>query len=392
MYDMYGMYGNLDESKQYVLTGTTNIIIHIKSVKTEAELISGQDFNKKIKTLAGGDLKNIQVFSKSENKPNMSSMTSDNIISTESSDYPIYAWYEDGSIKWWREATTVNLNENAANMFSNLNKATSIDLSRFDSSNVTDMNHMFYECNGLTALDLINFDTSKVTDMSYMFCDCRSLTTLNVENFDTSKVTRMDDMFYGCSSLSFLNVENFNTSNVTNMKYMFRNCANITTLNLSGFTKIPSREVFKCDKQTPLTVINPTAAAKSYDYTADNRTVTFKDTTLTLNYHSGGATVWNSYSNGSGQKITGTDVIVEVEKVAYNGDMIHPEYGLLDVSRLYKTGYKSARKWLCKQSNKLADDTTELLTGKDVAAHLGVLDTLKVEYISVDLYPQFNAA
>ena len=39
MYDMYDMYGNLDESKQYVLTGKTNIIIHVKSVKTEAELI-----------------------------------------------------------------------------------------------------------------------------------------------------------------------------------------------------------------------------------------------------------------------------------------------------------------------------------------------------------------
>lgn len=90
--DIYDRYNrNLDVSKQNVLTDTTSIVIHVKSVKTEAELTSGQDFNKKIKTLAGGDLNNIQVFSKSENKPNMSSMTSDNIISTESSDYPIYA-------------------------------------------------------------------------------------------------------------------------------------------------------------------------------------------------------------------------------------------------------------------------------------------------------------
>ena len=230
--------------------------------------------------------------------------------------------------------------------------------------------------------------------MSQMFTACIRLTTLNVENFDTSKVTNMNSMFYGCSSLTTLNVENFNTSNVTDMKYMFRNCANITTLNLSGFTKIPSREVFKCDKQTPLTVINPTAAAKSYDYTADNRTVTFKDTTLTLNYHSGGANTWQDYPGNNISNITEVDKIVKTEIVTYNGNMPHGEYGLLDVARLSKSGYKSLPYWKIGSvdSSDEADCLTSLATGKDVAIHIGVINQLKNSDVTIDLYPTFKKA
>ena len=38
--------------------------------------------------------------------------------------------------------------------------------------------------------------------MSGMFCDCKSLTTLNLSNFNTQNVTNMSDMFGGCNSLN----------------------------------------------------------------------------------------------------------------------------------------------------------------------------------------------
>lgn len=38
--------------------------------------------------------------------------------------------------------------------------------------------------------------------MSYMFRDCSSLTNLNLSNFETSNVTNMSYMFSGCSKLS----------------------------------------------------------------------------------------------------------------------------------------------------------------------------------------------
>lgn len=62
-----------------------------------------------------------------------------------------------------------------SSMFYNCYKLTSLDLSNFDTSNVTSMGSMFGSCSGLTELDLSSFDTSKVTDMSSMFGMCSSL-------------------------------------------------------------------------------------------------------------------------------------------------------------------------------------------------------------------------
>ena len=97
------------------------------------------------------------------------------------------------------------------------------------------MFNMFSECYALTSLNLSNFDTSKVTDMSNMFYVCRALTSLDLSNFNTSNVTDMSSMFDSCSKLTSLNLSNFNTSNVTNMGYMFYNCSKLTSLNLSSF-------------------------------------------------------------------------------------------------------------------------------------------------------------
>mgnify|MGYP002517200301 CR=1 FL=1 len=57
-------------------------------------------------------------------------------------------------------------------MFNNCVALKSLDLSSFDTANVTDMNGMFFECKALKSLDLSDFDTANVTDMSYMFDSC----------------------------------------------------------------------------------------------------------------------------------------------------------------------------------------------------------------------------
>ena len=118
-------------------------------------------------------------------------------------------------------------------MFAYCNHLTELDLSNFDTSQVTDMSYMFYNCS-LTELDLSNFDTSQVTDMSYMFYNC-SLIELDISNFDTSKVKNMSSMFQSCSSLTNLDLSNFNTSQVTDMSYMFRRCSSLTSLDISNF-------------------------------------------------------------------------------------------------------------------------------------------------------------
>ena len=125
-------------------------------------------------------------------------------------------------------------------MFYNCRGLTSLDVSNFDTSNVTYMGDMFAYCSGLTSLDVSNFDTSNVKGMDHMFYNCRHLTNLDVSKFDTSNVTDMSSMFKICSGLTSLDVSNFDMSKVTNMTDIFNGCNSLKTLQLSNKFVIPT--------------------------------------------------------------------------------------------------------------------------------------------------------
>ena len=134
--------------------------------------------------------------------------------------------------------------------------ATTLDLSSFDTSKVTNMRSMFYNSKA-TSLDLSNFDTSKVTDMIYMFYISATTEIKGLKNFDTSKVTDMRSMF-GNSKATSLDLSSFDTSNVTNMSLMFSNSA-ATSLDLSNFntSKVTSMYgMFQGSKATSLDLSN----------------------------------------------------------------------------------------------------------------------------------------
>jgi len=100
--------------------------------------------------------------------------------------------------------------------------------------NIINLNEFFRDCSLLIEIDLSNFDTSNVTDMSYMFYGCSSLTTIKLKNkFNTSQVTNMEYMFGGCKNLISLDLSNFDTSNVTNMSYMFYDCSSLKEIKLT---------------------------------------------------------------------------------------------------------------------------------------------------------------
>jgi len=120
-------------------------------------------------------------------------------------------------------------------MFQSCKNLMSLDVSGFNTGNVTNMSWMFNLCENLTNVDVSGFNTSKVTNMYHMFCNCENLASLDVSGFNTSKVTDMSDMFNNCESLASLDVSGFNTGNVTNMEGMFNGCTNLTTLDVSGF-------------------------------------------------------------------------------------------------------------------------------------------------------------
>ena len=124
---------------------------------------------------------------------------------------------------------------NMEGMFSSCSGLTSLDLSHFDTAKVTDMAGMFSSCSGLTSLDLSHFDTAQVTNMGGMFSGCRSLTSLDLSHFDTSAVTEMGNMFGFCESLSDLDLRSFDTGRVLDMGAMFEGCTNLSRLDVGGF-------------------------------------------------------------------------------------------------------------------------------------------------------------
>lgn len=82
-------------------------------------------------------------------------------------------------------------------------------------------------------LDLTDFDTSNITDMQHMFYDSKIKHIILGDKFITSKVTNMKRMFYGCEANSINLGNNFDTSNVELMSYMFK-MSKISGLNLGN--------------------------------------------------------------------------------------------------------------------------------------------------------------
>ena len=206
----------------------------------KAIMTEGPDFNTKLKSLETATNK-IEHFKKSPVAP-AASMNAVNIDDDES-ECEIKLWLDptDKTAYYYAEPEKVYLNKKSNEMFfsksdeQKIKNILEIDLSNFDTSEVTNMSNMFYGMSNLTTLNVSHFNTSKVTDMSLMFHDVRNLTSLNLSNFDTSKVTDMHNMFYGMSNLTTLNLSNFDTSKVTSMGLMFYGMSNVTALDLSNF-------------------------------------------------------------------------------------------------------------------------------------------------------------
>ena len=93
-------------------------------------------------------------------------------------------------------------------LFSGCSNLTLIDISKFDTSQVTDMSFMFYGCSNLEKINFGNINTSSVKDMRSLFSNCPKITSIDLLNFDTSQVTYMTDMFYNCSNLKILDLKN----------------------------------------------------------------------------------------------------------------------------------------------------------------------------------------
>ena len=207
----------------------------------KAVMTEGGDFYNKLESLLDNESVEIKYFRKSLTAP--ASIINTENIEDEESDYEIKLWLNpiDKTAYYYAEPEKVYLNADSSLMFflwygeQKIKNFLELDLSGFNTSNVTNMSQMFARMSNLTTLDLSNFDTSKVTNMSYMFGNMYNLTTINLSSFDTSQVTDMSGMFFEISNLTTLDLSSFDTSQVTNMSSMFSGMCDLATLNLSNF-------------------------------------------------------------------------------------------------------------------------------------------------------------
>ena len=120
-------------------------------------------------------------------------------------------------------------------MFASVSKITSLDLSSFNTSNVTNMSNMFARASKVSKLDISSFDTSNVTNFNAMFYGMRGMTTIDLSNIDTSNATNLSGMFASCANLKSIDLSKFDTSNVTDISSMFEYCCELISINLSNF-------------------------------------------------------------------------------------------------------------------------------------------------------------
>ena len=159
-------------------TSPTNTVL----TRKVALLDTGSNVNIKLKKLAGQTNPtvntvntNIVEINRSDEEPSAANKTSSHVISASTSGYPIYAWFDNGTIYVWSEAFDIFLNPNSESLYNSL-------------SSVIDV--------------YMNSHSTLVTDADYMFKNCSSLESLDLSSHYWSNVTSSTDMLYGTESLS----------------------------------------------------------------------------------------------------------------------------------------------------------------------------------------------
>ena len=129
----------------------------------------------------------------------------------------------------------ISISDGLIGMFENCFSLTTLDVSNWDVSSVSNLRRTFFMCGSLTTLDVANWDVSSVSSLQDTFFRCSSLTTLDVTNWNVSSVTIMLALFHGCRSLTTLDVSNWDVSSVTTMERVFFECASLTTLDVANW-------------------------------------------------------------------------------------------------------------------------------------------------------------
>ena len=232
-------------SKKLIFTAIAN------RVPTTAVFLPGPQFYQIFKN-PSYLFNQVEYFKKADSLPASTPWWSASIPTSERQ---IYVWLSNDSktIYWWSDADIVYMNEDASEMFRDINggakKMKEIDISGINTSRVKNMSKMFQaDYNIYEKIILGDIDTSNVENMSGMFASYgnysigQEVEALNLSRFNTSKVKNMSGMFMGTHS-PVIDLTHFDTSNVEDMSHMFRNNHTLKRVNLAGLNVKKVRNV-----------------------------------------------------------------------------------------------------------------------------------------------------
>ncbi len=237
----------VERSKVYEAEFPINNFTPVEGVGGVALLPAGPDFNAAIKQLVLED--ELAMASTPDEKcvtrivfNTLCTDTEGLEIQDVTSEKPVYLVYDkaSGVVSINTPAETLKLPADGSYTFANFGSLKYIDNLRcLNTEDVELMNHMFFclNCSNreLRELDLSNFNTSNVTNMRSMFNACRNIRSLDLSSFNTQNVETMAYMFQYCVNLKDVNLKSFNTEFVNDMQYMFAYCYELESVDLSSF-------------------------------------------------------------------------------------------------------------------------------------------------------------
>lgn len=110
-----------------------------------------------------------------------------------------------------------------------------LDLSGWDTSNVTDF---MGALSGVRDKDIpcttYTWNVSKATTMQYLFNNCSGVESLDLSNWETPNLTNISSMFYETRALKILDMSNFSLSSTGIADNTFKYCNNLQYLIIGG--------------------------------------------------------------------------------------------------------------------------------------------------------------
>ena len=174
----------------------------------------------------------------------------------------MYGWFNDSTTLQQVSLTHVDTSRltSLARVFHNCSALTRVDgISDWDVSHVTSLGFMFCNAASLTSVDLSRWNTVSVRDINCTFQNCSRLTSVgNLHGWNTSNMNQMGNTFQCCFALTNVgDLSSWNTSNVTWMKEMFQQCTVLANIgDVSGWNTSKVTNMYQMMQMSPKLVAN----------------------------------------------------------------------------------------------------------------------------------------